>query len=360
MDLFDNKYKKREILEKIGDISQIGGVKKYEYTDGVSKGIRAVDLKNGNGLEITVLIDRGMDISGASYKGASLVWKSVTKETHPLYFDKDGLEWLRIFHGGLLVTCGLTYFGPPCRDNEELGLHGRISNIQAYDTSTEGYWQNDDYWIFVKGKIREAVVLKDKLEMERKISMKLGEDKIYIEDTIENIGFKKSPLMTLYHMNFGFPLIDDGSKLELFKHKTILYLDDAINYKDDYQNFSNPIDNFKGRVYLHELEPDREGDCNALIINKNFKNNHGLGVYLKFKKSSLPYLNEWVMMGKGDYVVGIEPTNAPVRGREIERKKNYLKFIEPGQVIKNRIEVGVLESNNEIDSYIKLVKDNFS
>ena len=356
MKLFENKYSKQEILEKVGDISQIGGIKQYEFTDGVLKGIRAVDLKNGNGLDMTVLLDRGIDIGDAKYKGASLVWKSSTKETHPLYFDKDKDEWLRTFFGGLLVTCGLTYFGPSCEDEgEKLGLHGRISNIQAYNISTDSNWKGDDYWIWVKGKVREAVVFKDKIEMERKISMKLGEDKVYIEDTIENIGFKKSPLMALYHMNFGFPLIDNGSKLELFKHKTILYLDDAVKYKDNYKEFTNPVNGFIQQVYLHDLASDKEGNCQALIINRNFKNGEGLGLYIKFNKNNLPFLNEWKMMGKGEYVVGVEPTNAPVRGRETERREGYLKFIEPGQEIRNRIEIGILKSNVEIDDYIKLI-----
>jgi hypothetical protein len=37
-----------------------------------------------------------------------------------------------VFFGGLLTTCGLTYFGDPGRDgDEELGLHGRYSAQSA-------------------------------------------------------------------------------------------------------------------------------------------------------------------------------------------------------------------------------------
>ncbi len=354
MKLFGKNYTKKKILERVGDVCQIGGVRQYEYSDGVSKGVKAADLKNGNGLNITVLLDRGMDIGDAVYKGASLVWKSSNREPHPLYFDKDGYEWLQTFSGGLLVTCGLTYFGAPCVDeNENLGLHGRISNIQAYNISTNSRWEGNDYWIWVKGKVRETAVFKDKLEMERKISMKLGEDKIYIEDTIENIGFKDSPLMTLYHMNFGFPLIDNRSRLELFKHKTMHYLEDAIKHKEDYDEFTDPENNYIHRVYLHDLASDQEDNCNALIMNRNFQNGKGLGLSIKFNKNNLPFLNEWKMMGKGEYVVAVEPTNAPVRGRETERKEGYLRFIEPGQEIKNRIEIEILKSNAEIDKYLK-------
>lgn len=353
MFIFGKNYTKKEILEKIGDISQIGGMKNYEYADGVSKGIRAIDMDNGNGLEITVLLDRCLDIGKAAYKGASLIWKSAIRETHPSYYDKEHLEWMKTFFGGLLVTCGLTYFGNPCNDNDEqLGLHGRISNTPAHEIISEGLWKGDDYWIYIKGKVREANINGYKLEMERKISMKIGDNKIYIEDRIENFGYKTSPLMTLYHLNFGFPLIDAGTVLELFEHKTVMYLDDAVNYKENYTVFFEPSDCFNWRVYLHDLAADSEGNCTALIANNSFRNNRGLGLYLKYNKGNLPYLNEWVMMSKGDYVVGIEPCNAPGRGRNIERKEKYLRFIEPGQIIINKIEVGILENNNEISAFI--------
>ena len=359
MDLLGKKYTKQEILERIGDISQIGGIKKYEFSDGVSKGIRALDFKNGNGLDITVLIDRGLSISDASYRGISFVWKSGNKETHPLYYDQEGYEWLKTFIGGLLETCGLTYFGEPCKDNgQTLGLHGRISNIQAYNVSTDGVWEGDDYHIWVKGRVREASVFGDKLELERKISMKLGEDAINIEDSIENIGFKDSPLMTLYHMNFGFPLIDNGTKLELFDHKTILYLENATKFKNDYKAFIDPVDSFKQQVYVHDIASDSGGNCNIVIINNKFAGSKGFGIHLKFNKDNLGLLTEWKMMGKGEYVVGIEPGNAPVRGRAVERKEGYLKFIKPGQVVKNEIEVSILKSNDEIIKCCDLIKKN--
>ena len=95
MYLYKKKYTRNELRQKIGDIYQVGGVKKYEYSDGVSKGVRAVDIKNGNGFNATVLLDRGMDISHLEYKGAPICWNSSTFETSPVFYESKGIEWQR-------------------------------------------------------------------------------------------------------------------------------------------------------------------------------------------------------------------------------------------------------------------------
>lgn len=57
-------------------------------------------------------------------------------------------------------------------------------------------------------------------------------------DRIENIGFRTSPLMIPYHMNFGFLSIDSGTKLDLFEHRPLLFLECAKARDSDYDAFS--------------------------------------------------------------------------------------------------------------------------
>jgi hypothetical protein len=98
-------------------------------------------MLNGSGLNITVLPGRGMDIANASYKGIPLVWISKCGLNSRTYYEQSGLGWFRNFNDGLPTTCGLTYAGAPCTDNgENLGLHGRISNIEADEVCTNGQW----------------------------------------------------------------------------------------------------------------------------------------------------------------------------------------------------------------------------
>ncbi len=52
---------------------------------------------------------------------------------------------------------------------------------------------------------------------------------------------------------------------------------------------------------------------------------------MKFDISELDCFTEWKMMGDREYVLGLEPANCTTEGRDVIRKQNKLKFIEPGE-----------------------------
>ena len=110
--LYGRQYTRKELLERVGDISQVARVKPYRLAEGFEDGLLAVDVTTGSGLDFTVLPGRGMDISSAHYNGRSMAWRSATTDQHPAYFDGHEREWLRSFYGGLVVTCGLTWKEP--------------------------------------------------------------------------------------------------------------------------------------------------------------------------------------------------------------------------------------------------------
>lgn len=352
MKFFNEKLKKIDVAKKFGDLSQIGGIKQYILDNGISKGISAIDLNNGNGFIITILSDRGMDISDAKFKGIPIAWKSSTQETHPWLFDKDNKEILRTFFGGLLTTCGITYAGGPCEDDgEKLGLHGRISNLPAKINCISENWEEDECKLTVSGKVRESSIFGYKLELSRNILMYMGQNKIYLHDSIENIGSKRSPVMVLYHINLGYPVLSNKSKLIEAKAIVEPRDEEAEKGKEKFGSFSDPIKDFNEKVYIHDIEQDSEGFSKIALINEHF--NDGIGVYIKFKKDNLPLLNEWKMMGEGEYVVGLSPANCTPRGRDFEKSSGTLKYINPGEKLDFIIEIGLLDSNKRINEFIE-------
>ena len=179
----------------------------------------------------------------------------------------------------------------------------------------------------------------------------MGENKLIIEDMVKNIGFEKSPHMIIYHINIGFPILDKNSKLIEPANSIITPFDEnAKNGFAKYSTFDDPVKNFKEHVFLHDIRADKSGYINAAMVNEEFEDT-GIGVYLKYNKDNLPYLNEWKMIGQGEYVVGIEPANCNVGGRDKERETGRLKFLNPDEEVKYYIEIGVLKSNNEIINY---------
>lgn len=355
MILFEKKYSKKELLKRVGDISQVGGVKKVILADGNESGVEAVEFRTGTGLNFTVLPGRGMDISSASFNGKSLCWRSCTGDVNSAYFEPEKFGWLKGFYGGLLTTCGLTHAGFPCIDEgKELGLHGRVSYIPAKNVYYDGKWEKDEYIIFAIGKVRETSVFGENIMLTRKIHTRLGESKIYIQDVVENLGFDKVSHMIYYHINAGFPVIDKDSILVSPTIKADPRDDEAKIKENEYYKFYAPTHGFKEKVYFHEMRADKNGFVYVGLINRRFNNGEGFGFYIKYRKKELPSFVEWKMNGEGIYVVGIEPGNCLMdRAKLIEEGK--LPFLNPGEKRDYNIEIGVLSTKKEIKEFENLV-----
>ncbi|MCX6361950.1 MAG: aldose 1-epimerase family protein [Armatimonadetes bacterium] len=334
-----NAYGRLPLRELVGDMSQLAAARPVRLTDGADDGVSAVDFHNSSGLEFTVLPSRGLDISAARFCGMSLAWRSPMGERHPAYFEPTGLGWLRTFPGGLLTTCGYTYMGPPVRDGEaELGLHGRASTLPAASVHCSAGWVGDEYIVSVSGKVREAVLFGDCVEMERRIWCRLGEPAIHIEDKVTNIGFQPAPLMLLYHMNYGFPVVQPGSRLEL-PAGTVQPRDaEAADGFDRWSVFEEPTPGFREKVYYHRPEPDADGMVEARLVNPQ-----GIGVAISYPQAALPCLTEWKQMGQGTYTVGVEPGTAFVSGRPAERAAGRVPMLAPCESRSFSLTVRVLE-----------------
>jgi len=357
MEIFGKKYSKAEILKKVGDISQIAGIKLSELKEGNEKGVDIAEMRSGSGFRATILLGRGMDIGYAEYRGTPLCFRSGVGDANASFFEPEGKGWLRTYYGGMMITCGLTYLGAPCEDQgKRLGLHGRISHIPAKNICADAEWKGEDYVLTLKGKIREMQVFGENLLLTRTITMKFGESRLMVHDTVENMGHEKTEHMILYHCNVGFPVLDDGAELVSPTLHAVPGDEEAIKEKEKYARFSSPIKGYVEKVYMHKVKPDSKGLVSCATVNRKFNNGKGIGFYIQYPAKELPVLTEWKMMGEGLYVVGMEPGNAFVAGRDKARADGSLQFLKPGEKREYHLELGVLESNKEIDAFEKQVK----
>lgn len=300
--------------------------------------MRAADINTGSGLQYTILPDRGLDISLASYKGINLVYQTCNGETHPSYYEPEGIGWLRTFGGGLLITCGLTHLGPPCNDEgEELGLHGRYSSLPSRQVADLSGWEGDEYRIRVRAIIEEGFLFGKKLRMEREISSILGQNSILLTDKVTNFGYKTSPYTILYHMNFGYPLLSENSELVIDPLKTIPRDSDAVPGLNEFRHFLKPQQDYNEQVFFHTMKGDLNGDTSVKVINKSID----ISVNINFNIKQLPYVAQWKMMGQGEYVLGIEPSNVLCQSRKQLREENRLPVLQPGESTTNIIKIEV-------------------
>ncbi len=347
--LYGKTWTRRELEARVGRIDALGGVRKYCLNEGPEAGIELIQVRTGSGLSYWVNAFHGLDISLAEFFGVPISWQSVNGEIHPAFYDPRGSEWLRTAAGGLLMTCGLTNVGSPSSDkNEELGLHGRLHHLPARQVVAESYWQADELEMRIKGVVEENRIFGENLRLTREIKSKLGENRIFIEDVVENIGFENSPHMILYHFNFGFPLMTKSTQI-LFPSKQVRPRENETPL-EGFDRWQEPEVGYQERVYYHEnfmmTKSDRTKTemASVIIKNSNFALQPAipLAVRLSWSAATLPKLIQWKMPRAGINALGIEPANCLVEGRAAERQRGTLVILEPGASVQYFLEIEIL------------------
>ena len=340
MKINNKNYTRREIEGYVNNIKQIAEIKEVGLLSGRGRGNRVLEVSTGSGFVFTVSPDRGLDISRAAFNGKSICYVTPNGETNPSYYDRHGKGWVTNFPAGMVTTCGLHNVGVPCEYNgTEYGLHGDYSYLPADSVSYKGYWDGDDYYLVIEGTVNAGVMFGDTLVVERKITAKAGESYFTLNDTITNISGAPSPLMLLYHCNFGFPLISENAYIEL-SSDVFARDDEATKGINNYNKMDIPTVDYAEQVFGHNVNADNNGDFMVKILNPDFAS--ASGAYLKYNTKNLPVLVEWKQMGYGSYVLGIEPANAFVSGIKDAAEKGDLKYLAPGESKTFGIEIGIV------------------
>ena len=341
-------YTRRQLESLCGDILQLGGATEARLTDGRADGVKIVSVRTGAGLSFVVSLDRCLDIIQADYCGINLGYLSSCNVTHPSYYDERDCESRRQFFGGLLSTCGLTNTGTP---SEGVGLHGRIGNTPAEQVVVRNYWEDDRFLSQIQGTMREAALFSEKLFLTRTITTELGKNRILIEDDIYNAGFNSVEWMLMYHINFGFPLLDEKAKIVTYPPKRITPVDDRSTEAMDWLfAFSKPVPNCS--EYAYQILPGTNdlGETAYAAVNDQLE----IGLMVSYSIDALPYVTYWKMPGFSDYVLGYEPSICPSIGRTAAREQGVLPQIAPGEHKKISLQLDVMPCK-EIYKYFKNV-----
>lgn len=279
---------------------------------GLSDGVDVLHVINGD-FSFRILPTRGMGIWDMFLHGERIGWNSpVRGPVHPKFVDlgePSGLGWLDGFNE-LLVRCGLESNGAPEFDADgrlEYPLHGRIANRPAHRVAAS--IDGDKGEVTVVGVVEEARFLFTRFRLTSTLTTKAGESVIQIRDEVENLSGRPAEMQLLYHVNFGEPLLDAGSRF-IAPVKTVVPRNDrATAGIKDWDAYAAAETGFEEQVYLLELLDD-EGQTTVML-----KNAIGTrAVSLQFNIHELRCFTLWKNTGApaDGCVTGLEPgTNFP-------------------------------------------------
>jgi galactose mutarotase-like enzyme len=331
----------RHFRKHTGGMGSIADIRRVVYDDGKSRGVRAAEIKNGSGLVFSVLEGRGMDIGSASWRGIPLSFETPNGFCHPSYFEPEKLGWLRNWGGGLLTGCGMRSAGAPCEfEGEEFGLHGRLSNIPAENVSLFKGWRNGRYVLEISGEVRESRMFGENLLLKRKISTALGDESLTVEDTVENQGPRIAPLMLLYHINIGFPMLSEAAFLRAVKHRVTPRDERAKEDLETWEKAGAPALNFREQCYYHSIPDNIDGFSEITLVNPSL----GIELSVSYRKDELPNLIQWRQSGAcGEYALGLEPANCLPEGIAAESGRATLRHIKPGETVRTTVKIRLAE-----------------
>lgn len=345
-ELWGETFSRAELLRRVGRSEQVAGVRLVTLADGAERGVRVLEFRTGAGFNFDVLVDRAFDLGHAEVKGQPLAWTSPVGVTGPWYYEPGGLGFLRSFGGGLLSTCGLDHTLFPSEDTagqyhyppkatEHYGLHGRVSNRPARLVGYGERWEGDTCTLWAEGEVRQASALGENLVLRRRVEARVGEMHLTLRDEVENVGYHPTPHMLLYHVNVGFPVVDEGAEVVLPARRVTPCGDYPVA---DFRTLTPPAAGVGEQVFEFEPLSEPDGTVPVGVLNRA----RGLGMYELFRADQLPHPFVWRMLGEGHYVVALEPSTNRVAGRHDARARGELRTLEPGEVQRYDLELGAL------------------
>jgi len=319
-----------DVTRRVGSLGQIARIDHLVEQEGAPRGARRIRLVTAGGLDADIYPDRALDLGQVTYRGVPIAWMSPTGMVAPGLAHSSGRDWLRTFGGGLLATCGLDTFGPATTDGGvEYPMHGRVGTVPATVTRAE---VTDDQLI-VSGVVRQTSVFGEDLILERTWSADIGGSTLRLRDVVRNAGIDDAGHMLLYHVNVGWPVLDEGAHLSIPSREVTPRDADARAGAGRWHQIEAPQAGFREQVFSHDF---RDQGFASVSMDNAATN---VRFELRFDSGVLPAIHQWKMCGEGHYVMGLEPVNVNTfAGRAGARVAGLLPVLKRGRSVTYTLE----------------------
>lgn len=332
----------------IGHGDQLLSARRVTYRDGLAQGIQAIELHNSQGLFVSCIEDQCLNLFDFSYKGVNFTFQQKNGLVSARYFSASAPDFEFYWPAGMMFTCGLTNVGPGgvMKDGKFYPDHGRVGMLPAQDVAI----QRGEDGVTISGTIHEGMLAGYHMELQRKIIFPAEGKCIRFEDVLYNREPQVAEFALLYHTNLGYPLLSPESRV--VKGRGGGY---SIHTKgpipENWAQCWQPEDHKDEDLFCHENAADKDGWAYAALINDKLN----LGCYIKYKTDNLPWLMHWRNMCSHDYVIGLEPSNNHILGRDRERENGTLQTIAGYESKHFCVEIGVLDGAEEISAFEAMV-----
>jgi len=275
-------------------------------------GSRVVAVRLAGGFGFDVLPDRGLDVGACWWGSTPLAWRSM----HPVD-PGPGRGWEDRFLGGLLATCGPDNIGAP---REGSGQHGTHHLTPATDVGwvrerTEGGWR-----VVVRGTIAHTTFDGRRVVVEREVAGETGRAAVEVRDVVRNVGDRAVGVPLLYHVNLGAPVLRPGVRLAVDAGPAVT--------REPLPPGRDPVLTPAPAPGLAPVVAEHANlrDARAVLVGDD----QHPDVVVTWTAATLPRLCTWSWPAAGAYVLGVEPTNAPLFGPERDLPHAGAPVLEPG------------------------------
>ena len=269
--------------KKVNNPLQTAYTRRYTLTEGKETGLKVIELNNGT-LRVLLNESKALDIMQVWYKGVNMSFVSKNG------FTAREISFAKRFEGGMLYTCGLDSIG----GRPGFDPHGSLHNTPAKIVRIT---ENGDI-LQVEALMEQTALFGSNLQLHRTVTLFVNEEKLLLQDRLVNAGTKPEDYSVLYHVNFGYPMLDEGVEIVADVNSVTPVGDHAAQNLENRTVFSAPMDNEEESCYFLDNSADYVSVLNRRLGNK---------VTLTYSKDTLPALVQWNAPASQDYALGIEP-----------------------------------------------------
>lgn len=324
---------------------------------GKQEGSKILEIHSQDGLTITLVPTRGMNLLRVEGFGTRLGWDSPVKEVvNPAYINlesRNGLGWLEGFNE-MMVRCGYEWTGHPVNDKGRIyTLHGKAGNTPVSQLEVE-VADAAPHEIRIRGLIKESTFKKADLQTWTELRYVPGSNQFSLHDVLTNHSDYPHDYEIIYHSNFSTPILEEGARFMAPMSSISPFNNYAKAGLKNWQTYQGPTKDFDEMVFNIKPLSDKDHQTVAAVVNKAGDK----GASIQFDTQQLPLLTLWKNTDtlKQGYVTGIEPGTNYAYPVTIEREQKRVKQLAPGASATFDLTYTLLHNSEQVNAVEKRIK----